>query len=51
MGPIYDVNNAGMNEKFINTIIFDNHCNKNFAMGVDTPNVRNWQQQFDCQIR
>ena len=29
--PIYDINNAGMEEKFLNTIIFANQGNKDFA--------------------
>ena len=45
--PIYDVNNAGMEEKFVNTIIFANHGNKDFAQGVNTPIFK---QQVDFQF-
>ena len=35
--PIYDVNNVGMEEKFVNTIIFANQGNKDLAQGVNIP--------------
>ena len=33
--PIYDVNNVGMEEKFVNTIIFENQGNRDLAQGVE----------------
>ena len=48
--PIYDVNNVGMEEKFVNTIIFANHGNRDLAQGVDTPIFRQWQRQVDFQF-
>ena len=48
--PIYDVNNAGMEEKFVNTIIFANQGNKDLAQGVNMPIFNHWQQQVDFQF-
>ena len=48
--PIYDVNNVGMEEKFVNTIIFSNHGNKDLAQGVNTPIFNQWKQQVDFQF-
>ena len=48
--PIYDVNNAGMREKFVYTIIFANQGNKDFAHCVNTPIFKQWQQQVDFQF-
>ena len=50
MCPIYDVNNVGMGEKFVNTIIFANHSNKDLAQGVNTPIFSQWQRQVDFQF-
>ena len=47
---IYDVNNVGMEEKFINTIIFCDHGSKDLVLGVDTPIFRKWQQKVDFQF-
>ena len=48
--PIYDVNNVGMEEKFVNTIIFANQGNKDLAQGVNTPIFNHWKQQVDFQF-
>ena len=48
--PIYDVNNVGMEEKFVNTIIFANQKNKDVAQGVNSPIYSQWQQQVDFQF-
>ena len=48
--PIYDVNNMGMEEKFVNTIIYANQSNKDLAQGVNTPIFNHWQQQVDFQF-
>ena len=48
--PIYDVNNMGMEEKFVNTIIFANQGNKDLAQGVNTPIFNHWKQQVDFQF-
>ena len=48
--PIYDVNNAGMEEKFVNTIIFANQGNKDLAQSVKIPIFNHWQQQVDYQF-
>ena len=48
--PIYDVNNAGMEEKFVNIIIFANQGNKDLAQGVNIPIFNHWQQQVDFQF-
>ena len=47
---IYDVNNVGMEEMFVNTIIFANQGNKDLAQGVDTPSFSQWQRQVDFQF-
>ena len=47
---IYDVNNVGMEEKFINTIIFCTHGSMDLVLGVDTPIFRKWQQKVDFQF-
>ena len=48
--PIYDVNNVGMEEKFVNTIIFANQGNKDLSQGVNIPTFNHWQQQVDFQF-
>ena len=48
--PIYDVNNMGMEEKFVNTIIFENQGNKDLAQGVNAPIFNHWKQQVDFQF-
>ena len=46
--PIYEINNVGMEEKFVNTIIFANQ--KDLAQGVITPIFKQWQQQVDFHL-
>ena len=48
--PIYDVNNVGMEDKFVNTIIFVNQGNKALAQGVNIPIFNQWKQQVDFQF-
>ena len=48
--PIYDVNNVGMEEKFVNTIIFANQGSRDLAQGVNTPIFNEWQRQVDFQF-
>ena len=48
--PIYDVNNVGMDEKFVSTIIFANQGNRDLAQGVNTPIFNQWQRQINFQF-
>ena len=48
--PIYDVNNVGMEEKFVNTIIFANQSNKDLAQGVNSHTFKQWNHQVDFQF-
>ena len=48
--PIYDVNNVGMEDKFVNTIIFANQGRTDFPQGVNTPIFNQWQSQVDFQF-
>ena len=48
--PIYDVNNVGMEEKFVNTIVFANRGSRDLAQGVNTPIFNEWQRQVDFQF-
>ena len=48
--PIYDVNNVGMEKKFVNTIIFANQGSRDLAQGVNTPIFNQWQSQVDFQF-
>ena len=48
--PECNVNNVGMDEKFVNTIIFANKGNRDLAQGVNTPIFNQCQRQVDFQF-